>query len=105
MASELASNWAVRADADDGCVPEISRFFGIRISMYFDEHRPPHFHARYGEHTASIGIESLAVIAGHLPSRALGLVVEWGAMHRHELQADWDRARQAEPLQPIEPLR
>ena len=86
-------------------VPEISRFFGIRISMFYDEHAPPHFHARYGDESASIEIESLAIVAGSLPGRVLGLVVEWGSAHRAELWADWDRARLAEPLFPIEPLR
>ena len=86
-------------------MPEISRFFGIRIYMFFEEHAPPHFHASYAEQSACIEIESLAVLAGNLPGRALGLVVEWGSVHRGELRADWERARQAESLLPIEPLR
>ena len=86
-------------------MPEISRFFGIRIYMFYEEHAPAHFHARYADHSASIEIESLAVLAGAIPGRALGLVVEWGSVHQAELRADWERARQAQSLLPIEPLR
>ena len=57
-------------------MPEISRFFGIVIQMYYNDHAPPHFHARYGGHKALIAIETLAVLNGHLPPRTLGLVVE-----------------------------
>lgn len=59
-------------------MPEISRFLGIIITMYFNEHNPPHFHARYGDHRAEIAIETLSIIAGRLPPRVLGLVMEWG---------------------------
>jgi hypothetical protein len=58
-------------------MPEISRFYGIVIRMYFDEHLPPHFHAEYGDYEALININTLAVISGKLPPRALGLVIEW----------------------------
>jgi len=85
-------------------MPEISRFFGIRILMYYEDHLPPHFHARYAGHRASIEIESLAVLAGDLPGRALGLVVEWGRLHQSELAEDWERARDTQPLLPIDPL-
>ena len=57
-------------------MPEISRFYGIVIQMYFGDHPPPHFHARYAGQTAKIDIDSLAVIDGRLPARALGLVME-----------------------------
>lgn len=79
-------------------MPEISRFFGIIILMYYNDHPPPHFHARYGGHKALIEIESLTILRGRLPPRALGLVVEWGALHQEELLADWERARQQESL-------
>jgi len=85
-------------------MPEISRFFGIRILMYYADHLPPHFHARYPGYRVSIEIESLAVLAGDLPGRALGLVVEWGRLHRSELLDDWKRARDTQPLLPIDPL-
>lgn len=85
-------------------MPEISRFYGIVIKMFFDDHSPPHFHAEYGEHSAVIAIESLAVIQGKLPPRAMGLVSEWAALHQDELREDWKRAQQLRPLEKIEPL-
>ena len=83
---------------------EISRFLGIKIYMYYEEHSPPHFHANYAGQVAVVDIASLAVLKGDLPGRALGLVVEWGRLHRAELEANWTRARQTEPLLPVEPL-
>lgn len=85
-------------------MPEISRFLGIIIAMYFNEHNPPHFHARYGDHKAEITIETLSIIAGRLPPRVLGLVMEWGALHRQELMEDWELARQQIELKRIAPL-
>jgi len=85
-------------------MPEISRFFGIVITMYYDEHNPPHFHARYGSDRAVIEIEALRVREGRLPSRALGLVVEWASEHQEELMANWDAARLDAPLSRIAPL-
>jgi hypothetical protein len=86
-------------------VPEISRFFGIVIAMFYNDHSPPHFHARYGSEKAIISIESLTVLEGELSPRALGLVTEWAARHRAELTDDWNLARAQSPLKPIEPLR
>jgi hypothetical protein len=60
-------------------MPELSRFLGIVIYMYFNEHNPPHFHAEYNEYNAAISINTLGVIEGKLPSKVLSLVVEWGA--------------------------
>jgi hypothetical protein len=73
--------------------------------MYWNEgvHAPPHFHARYGGHAASIGLDG-EVIAGSLPNRALALVSEWARLHEEELLANWERARREEPRQRIEPL-
>ncbi len=85
-------------------MPEISRFYGVVIKMFFDDHRPPHFHAFYGEQEALIAIHTFAIIAGHLSPRAMGLVSEWAALHQQELQTDWDRAKALEPLQKIDPL-
>ena len=85
-------------------MPEISRFFGIVIRMYFNDHLPPHFHAHYGEHHAEIAIETLEILKGKLPNRVLGLALEWAALHRHDLRADWERARNEQPLEPIQPL-
>ena len=85
-------------------MPEISRFFGIVMAMYFNDHEPPHFHARYAGHKALIAIETLNVLEGSLPPRVLGLAVEWAALHRQELLANWERARIQEPLNAIDPL-
>jgi hypothetical protein len=64
----------------------------------------PLFHAYYGEHQAEITIETFETLKGKLPNRVLGLVLEWAALHRNELWADWERARNEEPLEPIQPL-
>lgn len=85
-------------------MPEICRFLGIIITMYFNEHNPPHFHARYGDHKAEIAIETLSIIAGSLPPRVLGLVMEWAALRRRELMEDWELARRQVELKRIAPL-
>ena len=85
-------------------MPEISRFFGIVIKMFFDDHNPPHFHAEYGDHLALLDIRTLGVFAGQLPPRALGLIIEWATLHRQELLADWERARAQQVLQKTAPL-
>jgi hypothetical protein len=85
-------------------LPEVSRFYGIVIRMFYRDHNPPHFHAEYGSETAVVEIATLAVIEGRLPARALGLVVEWATIHQEELLARWNSARQHEPLEGIEPL-
>jgi hypothetical protein len=88
----------------DGGVPRISEFFGISIYMYWGDHGPPHFHARYSGHKASISIGGLSVLAGSLPPRALGLVMEWAALHERDLRAAWDRAAKNEAPGTIAPL-
>ena len=85
-------------------MPEISRFFGIVIRMFYDDHSPPHFHARYGRHQAVISVAELMVLKGSLPPRALGLVMEWATQHRRELAEDWGLARDRAPLKAIPPL-
>jgi hypothetical protein len=85
-------------------VPEISRFFGIVIKMFFDDRNPPHFRAVYGEHEVLIDIQHLAVFAGTLPPRALGLVIEWATLHQRERLDDWMRAREQQSLERIDPL-
>jgi hypothetical protein len=86
-------------------MPEISRFFGIVIKMFFDEHNPPHFHAEYGNDAALIDIHNLFVIGGRLPPRVMGLVIEWATLHQRELLDDWERAQAQQPLQKISPLQ
>ena len=73
--------------------------------MFFDEHNPPHFHARYGGDKASIDIDSLRVLEGSLPPRVLGLVIEWASQHRDELFANWEKVIQNNQPRKIEPLR
>jgi hypothetical protein len=86
-------------------MPEICRFYGIIIRMYFSDHPPPHFHAEYGEHEALISIEEIQLFSGGLPARAFNLVNEWAILHQSELRALWGLARQSQPLHKIEPLR
>jgi Domain of unknown function (DUF4160) len=85
-------------------VPRISELYGIVIAMYYAEHGVPHFHAVYAGEEASISVESLEVLAGSLPDRVLRLVREWAALHRLDLDMNWQRAREARPLEPIRPL-
>lgn len=85
-------------------MPELSRFYGIIIRMYFSDHPPPHFHAKYGEHEAVIGIADLSILAGSLPGRALGLVAEWASLHQQELLESWKRAEADEDPGQIPPL-
>lgn len=85
-------------------MPELSRFFGIIITLYYDDHGPAHFHVRYGSQRALVAIESLSIIAGELSPRVHGLVVEWAALHREELREAWSLAAQHAPLKPIAPL-
>ena len=85
-------------------MPELSRFYGIVIKMYFDDHDPSHFHAEYAEDEAVISIETLAVIAGRLRPRALGLVAEWAALRQEELRKAWLQAKNLEPTGKIAPL-
>ncbi len=85
-------------------MPRISEFYGIAIAMYYAEHGVPHFHALYAGQDASITIGTLDVLAGSLPDRALRLVREWATLHRRELEADWQLARDGLPLERIPPL-
>jgi len=85
-------------------MPEISRFFGIVIKMYFDEHPPPHIHAIYGEHVAVIDIHTLVVTHGYVPPRVLGMVIEWASQHRDELLDLWEQAANRQPLYKLPPL-
>ena len=85
-------------------MPEICRFYGIVIKMYFADHAPPHFHAEYAEYEARIAIDSLAVISGKLPPRAMGLVAEWTTLHQQDLTVLWEKARRLEPLPRLDPL-
>jgi len=85
-------------------MPELCRFYGIIIRMFWEDHPPPHFHAIYGNHEALIEIWTAEVIAGSLPLGARSLVTQWVEMHRDELMEDWNLACKLEPLKKIEPL-
>jgi hypothetical protein len=84
-------------------MPELSRFLGIVIAMYYRDHGPPHFHAIYGDFEITVEIES-GKVNGEFPKRALSHVQEWRQRHGAELLADWELARRSEPLKRIEPL-
>lgn len=85
-------------------MPELSRFYGVIVRMYYDDHGPPHFHVYYQDHEAVLRIDTLEVFRGELPRRALVLVLEWALAHRPELRSNWNRAENGEPLSPIAPL-
>lgn len=85
-------------------MPRLSQFYGIAVYMYYRDHAPPHFHAIYGEDEAIYEIATGAVLAGKLPRRARVLVEDWLALHRDELQQDWNLAIASQPLVPIPPL-
>lgn len=84
-------------------MPEISRFLGIVIAMYYNDHAPPHFHARYGSFEITVRIQD-GVVEGRFPRRALSLVLEWYTLHKEELLENWNLARGRRPLLPIAPL-
>lgn len=84
-------------------MPELSRFLGIVIAMYYRDDGPPHFHAIYGDFEVTVEIES-GKVNGEFPRRALSHVQEWRQQHRSELLSDWELARRSEPLRRIEPL-
>ncbi|HEV8113904.1 MAG TPA: DUF4160 domain-containing protein [Planctomycetota bacterium] len=85
-------------------MPEISRFFGIIIRMRYNDNAPPHFHVHSGGATATIALRPLRILEGELPPRALGLVIEWAALHQEELLLDWNLARAQLPLRKVAPL-
>lgn len=85
-------------------MPEICRFLGLVVLMYFDEHNPPHFHVRYHAYEASITIKELSILAGDLPPRILGLVVQWAKYHQEELLENWENCRHGKQPHKIQPL-
>lgn len=83
-------------------MPEVSRFYGIIIKVFFTkEHNPPHFHAVYGEYNGTFEISTLNMLEGDLPNKAQKLIVEWASMHQNELMEVWND----KVLKKIEPLR
>ena len=85
-------------------MPELSRFLGMVISIYIEDHNPPHFHVEYNEHEAVISINDLQVIKGNLPSRVLGLIMEWADLHRAELMDNWNSVKENGKFTKIAPL-
>lgn len=85
-------------------MPEISRFYGIIVRMYYREHNPPHFHAEYGSDDVVIEIRPIRVYSGTLPRRAFSFVFEWAALHQEELMRNWDLMRDWQAPEKIEPL-
>jgi len=81
-------------------MPEIARFYGIIIKVFFGDHPPPHFHAVYGEHNALISIELLEIIEGDLPNRAEKLVIEWAGLYQQELLIMW-KSQEFHKLPPL----
>ena len=85
-------------------MPEVSLFYGIRITMNWAEHNPPHFHAQYGEYKATVLIEDGIINAGYLPRRQLKYVLAWADIHQDELMQNWELAKDGKPLNSIAPL-
>lgn len=85
-------------------MPEISRFYGILIRMFFNDHNPPHFHVEYQDYEAIISIKD-GIVNGNMPRRALKLVFEWLDLHKDELIENWELAHAEKPLNKIEPLK
>ena len=86
-------------------MPEISRFYGISVRMYRDEHPPPHFHVRYGGSAGSFTIKPLTLYRGTLPPRIRGMIIEWAASHENELMRNWWLAQARRKPRHIPPLQ
>lgn len=85
-------------------MPEISLFYGLRVTMYYADHNPPHFHAEYGGMKAMIDIMNGSIMRGSLPNKQVKLVLAWCELHRDELMQNWELAKQNLPLNRINPL-
>ncbi len=85
-------------------MPEISRFYGIIIYMFFGDHNPAHFHVKYQDFEATINIDD-GIVKGELPRRAISLIYEWLDLHKHELLENWKLLEQRKPIKKIEPLK
>lgn len=86
-------------------MPTISTFYGILIQMFWGDHAPPHFHARYGEYNGIIDINTLKMLEGDLPRRALNLILDWAELHQKELLLDWELCTKKQTPNKIEPLK
>lgn len=84
-------------------MPTISMFYGILVRMYYDDHQPPHFHAFYGDYKAIFNFEG-EIIEGKMPNKQFKLIVAWSEIHKDELLANWELAKNSEKLFDITPL-
>jgi hypothetical protein len=84
-------------------MPTLSTFYGIKITMNYNDHAPPHFHAEYQEWEVIVDIQN-GNVEGKMPRRALNMVWAWLDEHRDELADNWQRARNRQPLLPVAPL-
>ena len=85
-------------------MPEVSRFHGIVIAMYYGEHPPSHFHAKYGENRIRVAIHDGQIMSGNFPNHAERHVLNWLELHRDELTGNWELAEERKPLKKIDPL-
>jgi hypothetical protein len=85
-------------------MPAVSLFYGIKITMNWDEHNPPHFHVEYAEYRASIIIQDSIIGGGYLPGRQLKMALAWCEIHKDELMQNWELSRTGQPLNQIDPL-
>lgn len=85
-------------------MPVISLFRGIKITMYYSDHNPPHFHAEYAGHKCLVDIQSGSIIEGAVPARQLKLILAWNELHRDELMQNWELAKESQSLNSISPL-
>jgi hypothetical protein len=85
-------------------MPILSRFFGIVIRMFYNDHAPPHFHAEYGEYELVVAISPIRILHGDAPHRVRSMVIEWTGLHQRELLENWDRSRGGQEPARIEPL-
>lgn len=88
----------------EGLMPTISLFYGISIQMFYDDHPPPHLHARYNEFKARYEISTGDLLSGELPKQAHRLVQEWISLNRQSLADNWARMEKGEPMEYIEGL-
>ena len=97
--------WYLRSETRElPQMPEISRFHGIVIAMYYAEHPPPHFHAGYGENRIRVEIQNGRIISGAFPNQAERHVLKWLELHRDDVTGNWELAVERKPLNKIDPL-
>lgn len=84
-------------------MPTLSIFYGIKVTMNYNDHAPPHFHAEYQDFEVTVEIEN-GMVTGKMPRRALNMIWVWLDEHRDELKENWERASARRALMPIDPL-